>query len=182
MTIRTVAVLGAGHGGFGAAADLTLRGYSVRLYAPSEERLAPIRRAGGIYISGVREGFAQPEKVTTNIAEAVTGADLVMVVLPAVAYAKYAKALAPVLKPEQIVFIDPGHTCGGMRFVQELRKSGYRGEVQTCETASITHGSRKKGSPETAATVDSGAPTSKEVDAASVFVPVYMKKDRKSVV
>ena len=39
MTIRTVAVLGAGHGGCAAAADLTRRGFSVRLQARSAERL-----------------------------------------------------------------------------------------------------------------------------------------------
>ena len=47
MSIKTVAVLGAGHGGCAAAADLGRRGFNVRLHARSAERLAPlVRRAG----------------------------------------------------------------------------------------------------------------------------------------
>lgn len=168
MNIQKIAVLGAGHGGFGAAADLTLRGYAVRLFAINEERLAPIRRTGGIHMSGVREGFAKLDRVTTDIAEAAADADLIMVIMPAVAYPRYAAELAKVLRPDQIVFIDPGHTCGGLRFVNELRKAGYKDEVQTCETATITHGSRKKGAPETAA----GAIEAE--DEAAVVIPKYL--------
>ena len=150
MDIQTIAIIGAGHGGFGAAADLALRGYAVRLFAIDEHRLAAVRQAGGIHMSGVRTGFAKLDRITTRIEEAVEDAELVMIVMPAVAYPRYAAVLAPVLKPDQILFIDPGHTCGGLRFVKELRDAGYTGDVQTCETATITHGSRKKGAPETA--------------------------------
>ncbi len=170
MTIRTIAVLGAGHGGFGAAADLSLRGYQVRLYARNEASLAPIRRTGGIHVEGVRTGFASLAAVTTDMAEAVAGADLITVVLPAVAYPAYARTLAPLLEPGQMVFIDPGHTFGGLRFAHELRKAGYDGELQSCETASITHGSRKKGAVETIASIGAGTD-----DEAAVFIAKYIE-------
>ena len=48
MAIREIAVLGAGHGGCAAAADLGARGFSIRLHARREESLAPIREQGGI--------------------------------------------------------------------------------------------------------------------------------------
>jgi opine dehydrogenase len=169
MAIRTIAVVGAGHGGFGAAADLALRGYAIRLYAPDEVRLAPVRKAGGIRISGAQNGFAKLDRVTSRIHDAVEGADLIMMVLPAVAFPKYARELAKVLTPQHIVFVDPGHTCGGMSFVHELRQAGYDDDVQTCETASITHGSRKKGSPETAANLGAAD------DGAEVFVAKYIE-------
>ena len=38
-SVRTVAVLGAGHGGCAAAADLTARGFDVRLHARREATL-----------------------------------------------------------------------------------------------------------------------------------------------
>ena len=46
--IRTIAILGAGHGGYAAAADLTRRGFEVKLHARNPERIAPIQKAGGI--------------------------------------------------------------------------------------------------------------------------------------
>ena len=42
-SVREIAIIGAGHGGCAAAADLTLRGFSVRLYGRSSATIAPIR-------------------------------------------------------------------------------------------------------------------------------------------
>jgi 2-polyprenyl-6-methoxyphenol hydroxylase-like FAD-dependent oxidoreductase len=55
--IRTIAILGAGHGGCAAAADLTRRGFDVRLQARNPERLAPLREVGGVDVRGVQQGF-----------------------------------------------------------------------------------------------------------------------------
>jgi opine dehydrogenase len=143
--IRTVAVLGAGHGGCAAAADLTRRGFAVRLHARREERLAPLRRRGGILARGVHEGEVPLAVLTTDLAEALSGAQLVMLVVPSVAHTDYARALAPLLAPELPVFLNPGHTGGGLHFVHELRKAGYRAEVRCCETVTLTYISRMEG-------------------------------------
>jgi opine dehydrogenase len=137
--IRRIAVLGAGHGGCAAAADLTRRGYDVRLHARREERLTPLRRAGGITARGVHEGLVPIACMTTDVAEAVHGADLIMLVVPSVAHTHYARALAPLLRPQLPVFLDPGHTGGGLHFVHELRLAGYRGAATTCETVTLTY-------------------------------------------
>src|SRR6202035_4255073 len=97
MSIRTVAVLGAGHGGCAAAADLGRRGFGVRLHARSAERLAPLRARGGIEARGVHQGLVPVDLMTTDLAEAVRGADLIMLVVPSVAHEPYAQALAPLL-------------------------------------------------------------------------------------
>ena len=76
--VRRVAVLGAGHGGCAAAADLMLRGFKVRLHARSAARLAPLLARGGIEAHGVQTGFVTPEVMTTDLAEAIAGADLIM--------------------------------------------------------------------------------------------------------
>ena len=46
MGTKTVAVLGAGHGGCAAAADLGRRGFSVRLHTRNPQRLAALAAAG----------------------------------------------------------------------------------------------------------------------------------------
>ncbi len=145
MTIETVAVLGAGHGGCAAAADLTRRGYRIRLHARNPERLAPLRERGGIEARGVQQGLVPIETMTTEVAEAIHGADLIMLVVPSVAHESYARALAPLIDGRQPIFLNPGHTGGGLHFLQELRRAGYRGDVRTCETVSLTYICRMEG-------------------------------------
>ncbi|MEE8334550.1 MAG: NAD/NADP octopine/nopaline dehydrogenase family protein [Alphaproteobacteria bacterium] len=145
MTIQSVAVLGAGHGGLAAAADLTLRGFEVRLQARRSATLEPLRAQGGVRVRGVCDGLAEIALLTTDIAAAVAGADLVMLVVPSVAHGPYAQALAPLLNPELPVFVNPGHTGGGLHFVRELRRAGYTAPVRTCETVTLSYICRKTG-------------------------------------
>lgn len=144
-TCREIAVLGAGHGGCAAAADLTRRGFGVRLHARREERLEPLRESGGIAVRGVQEGLVPIQLMTTDVAEAVEGADVIMLVVPSVAFEYYAERLAPLLTPERAVFLNPGHTGGGLHFVHELRRAGYREPVRTCESVTLTYICRIEG-------------------------------------
>jgi len=139
MTIGTIAVLGAGHGGLAAAADLGARGFTVRLHARREERLAAIRDQGGVIARGVHDGLVPVAHLTTDVADALIGADLVMLVVPSVAHEYYATELAPLMSPELPVFLNPGHTGGGLHFVHELRRAGYDGELRTCESVTLTY-------------------------------------------
>lgn len=139
MTARSVAVLGAGHGGCAAAADLGRRGYCVRLHARNPERLRPLRAQGGIEARGIVRGLVPIDLITTDLAQAVRGADLIMLVVPGVAHAHYARALASLLDGSQSIFINPGHTGGGLHLLHELRNGGYRGPVRSCETVTLTY-------------------------------------------
>jgi opine dehydrogenase len=143
--VRSVAVLGAGHGGCAAAADLGKRGYSVRLHARNAARLAPLRAKGGIEARGIAQGLVPVDCMTTDLAEAVHGADLIMLVVPSVAHEHYARALAPLIDGSQPVFINPGHTGGGLHFLHELRGAGYRGPIRSCETVTLTYITRMEG-------------------------------------
>ena len=143
--IKTIAILGAGHGGCAAAADLTLRGFAVKLHARNAERLAPLRAAGGIEVAGVHRGFVPLPCLTTRIEEAIEGADLVMLVVPSVAHETYAQALAPFLSPQMPVFLNPGHTGGGLHFAHELRRAGYEKPLAACETVTLTYICRMAG-------------------------------------
>jgi opine dehydrogenase len=145
MSIRTVAVLGAGHGGCAAAADLGRRGYRVRLHARSAERLAPLREHGGIEVRGVQQGVVPVDLMTTDLGEAVRGADLIMLVVPSVAHEPSARGLAPLLDGRQPLFLNPGHTGGGLHLLHELRRAGYRGPIKSCETVTLTYITRMEG-------------------------------------
>ena len=60
-------MIGAGNVGCALAADLGLRGVKVRLFNRSPGRLAAIRDAGGITVTGQIEGFAAPGLVTGSL-------------------------------------------------------------------------------------------------------------------
>jgi opine dehydrogenase len=143
--IKTIAVLGAGHGGCASAADLTARGFTVRLHARREATLAPLRAAGGITARGVHQGFFPIPIMTTNVAEATAGADLIMLVVPSVAHGYYTDALARLIDGSVPIFLNPGHTGGGLHFLNELRRAGYRGSVKSGETVSLTYVTRMEG-------------------------------------
>jgi len=140
MDIRTIAVLGAGNGGCAAAADLTLRGYEVRLYSRSESTLRPIVERGGIMlVEAGKESFARPQLVTSNMAEAVGGAELIMIAAPSNAHEGLTASLTPHLRDGQIIFLNPGHTGGCLHLASVLRERGFEGKIRSCETVTLTY-------------------------------------------
>ena len=139
MSIEKIAVLGAGNGGCATAADLAVRGFETRLYSRSEKTLAPLVHRGGIeLVEGGQETLARPHLITAALEDAVAGADLITMAVPAVAHAFTARALAPLLTGDQIVHLNPGQTGGSLHFVHELRRAGCRVPVRCCETVTLT--------------------------------------------
>ncbi len=144
--IRTVAVLGAGNAGTTAAADLSLRGFRVRLASRSPEKVEPIQERGAIALLGVAgEGEGRPELITTDLGEAVDGADLVMLTVAGPGLDDYARRLAPLLRDGQRVFLNPGQCGGALQFSRALERAGFRGHLHLGETSSLTYGCRRVG-------------------------------------
>lgn len=123
--MTNVAVLGAGHGGLAAAADLTLRGFGVRLQNRSEAPLRAVEAAGGIRTSGaLGDGLVPLERLTTDLGEAVKDADAVVLVLPAVAHEDVAGALAARPDPSVPLVLNPGHMCGSLHVRAVFDRAG----------------------------------------------------------
>ena len=139
-----VAVIGAGNVGHALAAHLTLRGVDVRLYNRSPARLEDIRRSGGITVTGALEGVASVPTLTTDMAEAVADADVVVVTLPTPALPAYAAALAESTDDGQVIWLDPGHSGGALYLSAEIRRR-RGGEPLICQLSTASHGSRMAG-------------------------------------
>jgi len=140
-------VLGAGNGGMAMASHLALKGFRVHLYNRSPERLYPIQRGGGIQLiaQGGEElprGKAGIPVATADIAEALEGVDILMVVVPATGHAFMAEKCAPHLKDGQIVVLHPGRTGGAMEFHHILRQKGVRADVIVAEAQTFLYASR----------------------------------------
>ena len=140
--IKNVAILGAGHGGCAAAAVLALRGFEVRLHSRTEKRLRPLRN--GITVRHEYEGVGKPALISTDLNKVVSGADLVMLVVPSIAHERYARALAPILEEKQVVYLNPGHTVGVLHFEAALQDEGGP-NVRLCESVTLTYICRKEG-------------------------------------
>lgn len=139
-----VLVLGAGNGGFAAAADLSRRGLEVALYNRSDEPLAAVRAQGGVRYEGVfGEGRAPVAAATTDLASVVPGADLILACVPATAHTFLARALGPLLGANQPVVLNPGGVLGALAFARDLRAAGFRGVPRLAETGTLTYICRK---------------------------------------
>lgn len=136
------AVIGAGNGGQAMAAYLALQGYRVTLFNRSRPTLEKIGKRGGITLEGVLTGFARGLELTDDPAEAVRGADVVMVTTPAFAHRKLAEVLAPHLTDGQIVVLNPGRTLGAVEFECELRANGCLADVIVAEAQSLLYACR----------------------------------------
>jgi len=140
---QVVAVLGAGNGGYAAAADLSLRGFEVHMFNPWVEDLQPVLERGGIkLIEGDREDYSEIALVTTEIEEALDGAHFIFVIVPVTGHEFYAELLSPHLMPDHVLFLNPGHTGGGLHFVRTLRKTGNSAPIRTCESSTLSYGCR----------------------------------------
>jgi opine dehydrogenase len=140
-----VAVIGAGNVGCALAADLGLRGVEVRLFNRSPGRLAAIRAAGGITVTGEIDGFAPLSLVTGSLEQAVDGASVVAVTVPTASLPAYAAALARATADMQLIWLNPGHSGGALYLAAELARAGRGGERTICQLTTASHISRLTG-------------------------------------
>jgi opine dehydrogenase len=143
-----ITVIGAGHGGKAMAAHLGLMEFPTVLYNRTAENVAAIKELGGIYLEsyeGGPRGFGNLDLVTSNIAEALENARMVMIVVPSSAHADIAKSCAPYLTDGQIVILHPGRTCGAIEFSKVIRDNGCTADVTVAEAETFIYASRSDG-------------------------------------
>jgi opine dehydrogenase len=149
-----IAVLGGGNGSFAAAGDFTLQGHDVRLWRRDADLVAAQRAADSRILLKDSRGRHDVKLalVTTDIADAVHGAELVLCPAPAFAQTDIARALAPHLRDGQVVFLPPA-TFGTMIFAKAAHEAGNRAEVSFAETGTLPWLTRKHGPFEVAITI-----------------------------
>jgi opine dehydrogenase len=149
-----IAVLGGGNGSFAAAGDFALAGHEVRLWRRDGNAVNAHRAVGSTVVvkdaNGRRE--AKLTLVTTDIAEAVRDAALILCPAPAFAQADIARQLAPHLRDDQVVFLPPA-TFGSMIFAIATRDAGNRANISFAETGTLPWLTRKHGAFEVAITI-----------------------------
>jgi opine dehydrogenase len=143
--MESITVLGAGNAGRALAGDLARLGADVALWNRTPDHVAEIARIAGIELEGVVSGFGKLRLVTSDMAEALADAALVMVCVPAFAHRDVARECAPHLGDGQVVVLNPGRTFGALEFLHELRSQPGRAEVVVAEAATFVFASRSSG-------------------------------------
>jgi opine dehydrogenase len=146
-TAPVFCVLGAGNGGMAMAAHLALKGFPVRLYNRSANRLQPIQHARGIHVIArggdeLPRGTARLEAATADIEEALQGVDILMVAVPANGHAFIAEQCAPHLREGHVVVLHPGRTGGALEFHHILRRQGVKVDVTVAEAQTFLYAAR----------------------------------------
>ncbi len=118
-------VIGAGNTGQALTGYLKMKGYTVRLYDRSVWRFRYLKHHDmnlGDEFSSV--GALHVDMLTTDLMEAVSGADVIIVSINSMAHAEIAQKLAQFLSDGQVVLLHPGRTGGALIFkkvVEEIK-------------------------------------------------------------
>lgn len=143
-----IAILGGGHGAYAAAADLSEAGHAVRLWRRDAAALEPLRQARAITLRDANGEREVPLALATaNMAQALRGAELIVIPLPASAQADIARAMAVHLVDGQVIFLPPG-TFGSYVMAQQVAASGNRSDLVWAETGTLPYLARKYGARE----------------------------------
>lgn len=141
-----VAIVGGGNGGMAMAGHMSLIGYEVSMWSPFSWELGPIEEAGGVEIVGPEvQGFGKVARVERSLDQAVKGADLIMIIAPAMSHRPYASMLAPILTDGQRILLNPGRTGGALEFARTLNRFACSANVVLGETQTFIYAAERRG-------------------------------------
>ncbi len=146
MEKELIAVLGGGNGGHAVAANLALNGYKVNFFELPQfaESFERVLRTREIRIEGVSiDGTAKLNLATTDIQQAIGGAEVIFVITPAFGHKAMAEACAPFVQDGQIIVLMPG-SGGSLEFANIFKKKRVKKEVILAESCTLPYGARLK--------------------------------------
>jgi opine dehydrogenase len=138
----SISVLGAGNGGQAMAGHFALLGHRVILYTSSQSKQIAIEQNGGIILSESIQGKGILKKVTTDIAEAVAHAEILMITTTADAHVNIINLMLPYLKKGQIIVLNPGRTLGALEVNRVLNAAGFDKKIFIAECQSLLYACR----------------------------------------
>lgn len=135
-----IAVLGGGNGAFITAADLSLRGHRVAIYELAQlgQNIEGILQTKTLDLQivghpGIQGGLAHLHRVTKDPKEALSEAEVILLVVPAFAQKPFAEACAPYFQDGQVVVLTPGNFGGAIEFSKILSQKGKGQKVAVAE-------------------------------------------------
>lgn len=140
--MKTWAIIGGGNGGQTMAGHLGILGEKVRIYKRSQQGVDKINKTRKIILHHAIEGVGRIEFATSNIAEAMEGADIIMLILPSTSHEQVAKMMIPHLEDGQVLLIHPEESCGAIQFRHIMKQMGCTKNIVVGATSSLLYATR----------------------------------------
>lgn len=142
---NTVAVLGGGNGAFATAAALKFKGHRVHLFEVpelAEATIDPLQGRGAIEVVAeedvsVPSGNVEVDLVTSDPAEALDGAGIILYVVPAYAEQRFTELCLPFFRPEQLVVLFCGNFGGALELANQFTRYGIKERPLIAETEGL---------------------------------------------
>jgi opine dehydrogenase len=148
VDIQKVAVLGAGNGGFMAAADMALAGYEVALFSRNFQKIRGVQDSGGIEVLDIdskpTDQFGRISVATDDVAEALRGAQLILNPVPYFVCEEYARLAAPHLEEGQVVLY-LGKGGASLTWAKVLREIDKSEKIYLADCNTLPYGASRKG-------------------------------------
>ncbi|MCK9443304.1 MAG: NAD/NADP octopine/nopaline dehydrogenase family protein [Tissierellaceae bacterium] len=135
-------IIGAGNGGMAMAGYLAMLGYEVSLYNRTLANILPLIENPFISLTGEITGTGILKKVTNIMKDAIEGADMIMVTVPAIGHYQIAVEMAPYLVDGQVIVLNPGRTGGALEVYETLRREKCDKNITVAEAQSLVYACR----------------------------------------
>ena len=143
--LKTIAVLGGGHGAHTMAADLAIKGFKVNMCeAPEfEESIKAAVDQGGVNLIDAwgEKHSVRLNLITTNFREAISDVGYIMMVVPATGSASFFNEIIPHLEDGQTV-VKWSANFSALSFAEILRNREIKKNVTLAETHTLPWGCR----------------------------------------
>lgn len=120
-----VSILGAGGVAYGTAAYLSQAGHDPMIWSPSGKRTVQLAAGEPLVATNAIEGSFHP-RIASNCAQAVSEADVVMLILPGFGHKATLDAAAPHIREGQSVIISSHMSFGALYLSRLLAARGIR--------------------------------------------------------
>ena len=140
--VKTWAIIGGGNGGQTMAGHLGMMGQKVRLFDVMQKTVDELNALGEIRLEHAVEGVGPIEFATTDMAQAIRGAENIIIVLPAIYLEGMARKMAPYLQDGQVVLIHPETCCGAIAFRKVIRDCGCTANLIVGSACNLIYATR----------------------------------------
>ncbi len=142
MKFKNIAVIGAGNGGQAIAGYLSSLGYRVKIYDRNQDTVRTLNDKKKIILKGALNVEGTFDFASTDLAEVIKEAELIMIVTTATAHRHLAIEMSSILREDQIIVLNPGRTCGALEFSNTLKEYGLKSKVYIAETQTLIYACR----------------------------------------
>lgn len=139
---KTWAIIGGGNGGQSIAGHLAILGEEVRLFDVVQATVDAINAKGAITLHHAVEGVGKIQFATTDMEKAITGADVVMMVLPSLYHEDMARRMIPYLKDGMTVLLHPESSCGAIAFRAVMEEMGCKAKIVLGAAGTLLYSTR----------------------------------------